>query len=741
MGVGAVGTQPSEGCVRTLLIDNYDSYTYNLYQMIASVNGIPPIVIMNDELDGEGFEHLVQTERIDNIVISPGPGTPHKPDDAGISLEVFERCRNLPVFGVCFGFQGLCLYHGGGTVVKAPEPVHGRISVVHHNQEDAIFDNIPSSFEVVRYHSLCVQEDSLDLSVCVPLAWCSGGDSRILMAVKHRQYPHYGVQFHPESVATAYGSTLLDNFRKLTILHRHGNSRGVLGHKTAQPCPLPVEDVASVSHSLHVYQRKLPGKLADFRDGTAELVDALYVQRGLDENLFWLDSSTSERTRFSFFGSTGGSLWRRISYNLDRGGGSGTLTMWSSDGTLVSQEDCTSIFDWITCETSKFSDFDDEFRTFPFDFWGGLVGYLGYELKCQTGGRAAYRSPNADACFFVVDRFVAIDHKYNDIYIIAAYTDESNEAEISKEWVERMADSVEQADQSEKCVTSIPASDTTRDVRFVERHHKTRYKNKIKQCLEALFDGDSYELCLTNMLSTVQEHVDALSLYHKLRRVNPAPYSAYMDFSKCIKGPKICCSSPERFLSGTQGGRLEAKPIKGTARRDLMDSTNDARIADSLSKSEKDRAENLMIVDLLRNDLGKVCETGSVEVTGLMQIETFATVHQMVSTIIGNRKASIGIGDIVKACFPGGSMTGAPKIRSMEILDTLEEGPRGIYSGSIGYFSWNQAFDLNIVIRTAIINGHDVLIGAGGAIVVQSDPEGEYLEMKLKAEPLIKTFT
>ncbi len=143
MGVGAVGTQPSEGCVRTLLIDNYDSYTYNLYQMIASVNGIPPIVIMNDELDGEGFEHLVQTERIDNIVISPGPGTPHKPDDAGISLEVFERCRNLPVFGVCFGFQGLCLYHGGGTVVKAPEPVHGRISVVHHNQEDAIFDNNP----------------------------------------------------------------------------------------------------------------------------------------------------------------------------------------------------------------------------------------------------------------------------------------------------------------------------------------------------------------------------------------------------------------------------------------------------------------------------------------------------------------------------------------------------------------------------------------------------------------------
>lgn len=738
MGVGAEGTQPSGGCVRTLLIDNYDSYTYNLYQMIASVNGMPPIVIMNDELDGQGLEGLIQREGIDNIVISPGPGTPHKPDDAGISLEVFERCRNMPVFGVCFGFQSLCLFHGGGRVVKAPEPVHGRISVVHHNQEDALFDNIPSSFQVVRYHSLCVQEESLDSSVCAPLAWSSTGDSRILMAVKHTQYPHYGVQFHPESVATEYGSTLLDNFRKLTILHHQGNNGDLLGHKTVEPCPLAIESAPSLNKTLHLYQRKLRGKLADFRDGAAELVEALFVQGGKDENLFWLDSSTSERTRFSFFGSTGGNLWRRISYNLDRGDGSGTLTVWSSDGTVVCQEECTSIFDWITRETSTFTEFDDAFGCLPFDFWGGLVGYLGYELKCQTGGRAAHRSPNADSCFFIVDRFVAIDHKYNDIYIIAVYADESNDAEDSREWVDRMADAVEQV---EECTTSFPVSDTRHGVHFVERHHKHAYQNKIEQCLEALFDGDSYELCLTNMLSTVQEHVDALPLYNKLRRVNPAPYSAYMDFSKCIKGPKICCSSPERFLSGTRNGRLEAKPIKGTARRDLADSSNDARIADCLYHSEKDRAENLMIVDLLRNDLGKVCETGSVEVTGLMQIETFATVHQMVSTIIGRRKQSVGIGDIVKACFPGGSMTGAPKIRSMEILDTLEEGPRGIYSGSIGYFSWNQAFDLNIVIRTAIINGHDVLIGAGGAIVVQSDPEGEYLEMKLKAEPLINSFT
>ncbi len=264
------------------------------------------------------------------------------------------------------------------------------------------------------------------------------------------------------------------------------------------------------------------------------------------------------------------------------------------------------------------------------------------------------------------------------------------------------------------------------------REGRDAYLANIAACKHEIFEGETYEVCLTTELHS-DGAIDPLAAYRALRARNPAPHAALLRLGDV----SVLSSSPERFLRVDRARTVESKPIKGTAPR-AAHPAEDAYRAAALRADDKSRAENLMIADLVRNDLGRVCALGTVEVPALMAVETYATVHQLVTTVRGRLRDDASAIDCIRAAFPGGSMTGAPKLRTMEIIDRLEAGPRGVYSGALGFLSVNGTADLSIVIRTLVASPHGLQIGSGGAIVAASDPDAEHGEMLLKARAVLE---
>ncbi len=519
-------------------------------------------------------------------------------------------------------------------------------------------------------------------------------------------------------------------------------------------------------HAVRLALASLPGcavLLAQERAGRrglvvdCERIDAVPDAAALFSRLYgslpasaWLDSSDAsgsatlpeERNRFSIMADSGGSFGQQALHR------EGVTEVTAGPVTARIRE---PFFRWLD------------------DVWGrravrppaglacgfalGWLGYLGYELKRETGGADAMLPQDElpDAALIFAGRAVVIDHATSAVFLLSL-TDARPDRELDA-WLQEARDAIAVASEvpGEAPLAAlaaepvagpgaVPPSRRLPVPAFSVRDSREEYLAKIRAAQAEIAEGNTYEVCLTTSLSARVECTDPLDAYLVLRETSPAPFAHFLRFP----GFAVASTSPERFLTLTMDGRMRAEPIKGTRGRS-SDPAEDAALREDLRSSAKDRAENIMIVDLLRNDLSHHAVPGSVAVSRLCDVETYATVHQMVSTIDARLRPGRSRAGVIASAFPAGSMTGAPKISTMAILHRLESVPRGPYSGAAGYFSLTGATDLAVVIRTLVLlqeddGGTRLTLGVGGAVTADSVPAEEWDEIRTKAQGVLSAL-
>ena len=394
-------------------------------------------------------------------------------------------------------------------------------------------------------------------------------------------------------------------------------------------------------------------------------------------NSFWLDREFAKAARFSVIGT----------------------------GSEVAFESIEKLIE-------NLEKYDD--ANLPFSFRPGLVGWLDFELK--------------NSRFLRVESAMVFDHDQRHLYLIA----KTDSEEKFRHWVDAALLRIGLiGGESLKYLAGI---DEPHVESVTPRHSDSEYLALIEKAQKHIAEGDVYQLCLTNEYA-IEAKADPLATFIALREISPAPYAGYFKFAETV----LVSSSPEQFIEVGVDGLVSSKPIKGTRRRGETE-TEDREIIDELANDQKERAENLMIVDLMRNDLSRVCEVDSVTVEKLFDVETYATVHQLVSTVQGQLAEGQSASDVIAAAFPAGSMTGAPKIRAIEIIRELEAGRRGVYSGVAGYLGDNGSADFGMVIRSLVFEGEKITLGVGGGITIDSHPAAELAETKLKAKALLRAL-
>lgn len=611
-----------------------------------------------------------------HIIVTHGPDT--------VDLTQLTGLPQVPVLAIGAGYQHLAAAYGH-TTVGAAQPVYGQ-TVAHQHTATGLFTGVAPQAPLVSYHPLRL----LDLEIATFTAHAVD-DANAVLAYRVNGTNHWGLHADPAALQSAQGNKIIDNFLALA--------------PTNPAHSKPFSSRPSAVRHAAVFTRTVAGLLntpATFRRLQQEASAA-----------FWLDSAAADRGQgdTTLMGTNAGPLAETVRWDAE----TAQLEIHQATTTYRTTGD---ILDYLETNTWQ------PIRPVNMPgFTGGWVGYLGYEAKQATVAEHLNRwqAPTPDAYWIRPQAFLRYDHHQEQTTLFAIEDSQ-------------LLDALETA-----LVFGAPAGPETpvqRPSAGQWRLSATEYADRVAQIQTMLHAGQAAGICLTDTFESGGYQGEGLALYERLRTHNPAPYAGYLRFNTFGDAIEVLSASPEKFLGVDATGVVESKPIKGTVARS-SDPTKDAQIATRMATDPKFQSENLMITDLLRDDLAKVTIPGSVKVPKLMAVETFATVHQLVTTVTGQLRPEISAAAALRAVFPGGSMTGAPKLASLEALETLEAGPRGIYSGTMGWLGDNNTAEFNVIIRSMVIDNGVLTIGAGGAVVVDSQPVAEEQEKRLKAQALL----